>query len=119
MSETTGHYVLESELPTGELPPFRFDGGAGSYLGVAIAGALITIVTLGFGFPFATVMRERWKASHTYVEGRQLRFTGTGFGLLGRWIVWQLLVIVTLGIYMFWLGPALTRWKVEHTTFDS
>ncbi len=97
---------------------FHFDGGAGTYFGVALAGAVISILTLGLGIPFAIVMRERWKAKHTFVGGRRLRFTGTGFGLLGKWILWEFLFVVTLTIYGFWIGPALVKWKVEHTTFD-
>ena len=36
---------------------FRFDGGAGTYLGTAILAVLITIFTLGICYPFALVSR--------------------------------------------------------------
>lgn len=43
--------------------PFRFDGGAGSYLGVSILAAILTIFTLGIAYPWAVCMRYRWNLS--------------------------------------------------------
>lgn len=97
---------------------FGFDGGAGTWLGVQLGGALITLVTLGICFPWAVVMTYRWQAKHTYLNGRRLRFTGTAPALFGTWVKWLLLMIVTLGIYSFWVYPALTRWVVEHQELD-
>ena len=100
------------------MPMYRFDGGAGTYLGVRLGGYLITVFTLGICYPWAVVMTYRWQAKHTYLNGRRLRFTGTAPALFGQWIKWFLLIIVTLGIYSFWVGPKLTKWIVEHQEFD-
>jgi len=100
------------------VPPFHFDGKVGSYLGVSIIAALVVIFSFGLATPFAFVLVERWKARHTYIEGRRLMFTGTGFGLFGRWLLWMLLTFVTFGIYSFWVFPALTKWRVENLAFD-
>ena len=97
---------------------FQFDGGAGTYLGTAILAALITILTLGIGYPFSLVLRERWSAKHTYIDGQRLIFNGSGVGLFSLWIKWFLLIIVTVGIYSFWVAPRLQQWKVENTDFD-
>jgi uncharacterized membrane protein YjgN (DUF898 family) len=96
---------------------FTFDGGAATYIGTAILGAIITTLTLGICYPFALVLNERWRAKHTFIDGQQLVFTGTGLGLFGLWIKWFLLSIITLGIYLFWVAPRVQKWKVEHTTF--
>lgn len=96
---------------------FAFDGGAATYFGTAILGFLITVVTLGLCYPFALVLRERWRPKHSYIEGRQLIFTGSAWGLFGLWWKWFLLIIVTLGIYSFWVGPRLYRWRWEHTSW--
>ncbi|WP_395159854.1 DUF898 family protein [Ilumatobacter sp.] len=101
-----------------DVPAFLFDGGAATYFGTGILALLVTVFTFGIAYPFALVLRERWKAKHTYIEGRQLMFTGKGLGLFGNWIKWLLLTIVTLGIYSFWVIPRLTKWKVEHQAFD-
>jgi len=97
---------------------FRFDGGAGTYWGTALLGAVITIFTLGICYPFAVVLLQRWRSKHTYIDGRQLRFTGSAIGLFGRWILWLLLIVVTIGIYSFWVIPRLTKWKVENQVFE-
>ncbi len=96
---------------------FEFRGGAGTYFGTGLLAALITIFTLGICYPFALVLRERWRAKHAYIDGRQLVFTGSAWALFGNWIKWFLLMIITLGIYSFWVGPRIARWKWEHTDF--
>ena len=97
---------------------FRFDGGAGTFVGTALLGGLITVVTLGICYPFAMVLMERWRAKHSFIGGHRLVFTGSAWSLFGNWIKWLLLSFVTLGIYLFWVVPRLTQWKWEHTDFD-
>ena len=98
---------------------FTFDGGAATYLGTAVLGVLITVCTLGICYPFALVLRERWRAKHSYIDGYRLTFTGSAIGLFGNWIKWWLLSVITFGIYLFWVGPRIQRWKWEHTSFDN
>jgi uncharacterized membrane protein YjgN (DUF898 family) len=97
---------------------FRFDGGAATYVGTAILGALVTLCTLGICYPFAMVLRERWRAKHSYIDGYRLVFTGSATGLFGNWLKWLFLSFITLGIYLFWVGPRIAAWKWEHTDFD-
>jgi uncharacterized membrane protein YjgN (DUF898 family) len=97
---------------------FHFDGGAGTFLGTALLGLLITVFTLGICYPFALVLGERWRAKHTYIDGQRLVFTGRAMGLFGLWVKWFLLCGITLGIYAFWVAPRIQKWKVEHTDFD-
>lgn len=96
---------------------FAFDGGAGTYFGTGVLALLITVLTLGICYPFALVLRERWRAKHSFIEGRQLIFVGSAMGLFGRWLKWLFLIIITLGIYGFWVGPRIYRWKWEHTSW--
>lgn len=97
---------------------FRFEGGAGTFVGTALLGFVVTVVTFGICYPFALVLMERWRAKHSYLDGRRLIFTGSAWSLFGNWIKWFLLSIITLGIYLFWVIPRLTKWKWEHTDFD-
>ena len=97
---------------------FTFDGGAATYWGTLVLATLITVVTFGICYPFALVLKERWKAKHSFIHGRQLVFTGSAFGLFGRWILWLLLIIVTIGIYSFWVAPRLQRWRWVNTGFQ-
>ncbi|HVX06784.1 DUF898 family protein [Humibacter sp.] len=82
-----------------------------------ILGFFITVITLGICYPFALVLKQRWRAKHTYIDGQQLVFTGSAIGLFGHWIKWFLLSIITLGIYLFWVGPRLQRWITVNTEF--
>ena len=96
---------------------FVFDGGAATYIGTGISAFLITVFTFGIGYPWALCLFHKWKAKHTYINGKQLKFTGGGFSLIGLWIKWIIFLILTLGIYSFWLVPSLQKWIVEHTDF--
>jgi uncharacterized membrane protein YjgN (DUF898 family) len=96
---------------------FTFKGGAATFIGTAILGFLLTLFTAGILYPFAMVLRERWRAKHSFIDGKQLVFTGSAWGLFGRWLLWLLLAIVTAGIYLFWVGPRIQKWKWEHTDF--
>lgn len=96
---------------------FAFDGGAATYFGTALLAAVVTILTLGICYPYALVLRERWRAKHSFIEGRQLVFLGTASGLFGLWLGWLLLIIITVGIYSFWVGPRIYRWKWENTSW--
>jgi uncharacterized membrane protein YjgN (DUF898 family) len=102
----------------GKSRAFHFTGGAGTYVGVGIAAFLVVLCTLGIATPYAMVLRQRWRARHTYVNGHRLIFLGTGMSLFGNWLKWFLLTVVTLGIYGFWVAPRLQQWVVEHTDFD-
>ena len=103
----------------GKSRSFVFDGGAATYVGTAILAFLVTLVTLGFATPYAIVLRQRWRAKHTIVDGRRLVFVGTGISLFGNWLKWFLLIIITLGVYSFWVGPRVTKWVVENTDFEA
>lgn len=96
---------------------FTFDGGAATYLGTAILGIIITVFSLGICYPFALVLRQRWRAKHSYIDGKQLIFTGSSIGLFGHWIKWFVLIVITFGIYLLWVGPRIQKWIWENTDF--
>lgn len=98
---------------------FRFEGGAATYFGTGLLALAITVFTLGICYPFALVLKERWRAKHSYIDGHRLVFTGSAWGLFGNWIKWLLLSIVTVGIYLLWVGPRIQQWKWEHTGFEN
>ena len=93
----------------------KFTGGLLGWIGINILSALLTIFTIGIGGPAATCMKERWIASHTYIDGEQLVFDGTGTQLWGKVIVWIFLIIITLGFFLFWLPLKSKAWIASHT----
>lgn len=96
---------------------FKFDGDAGSYLGVSIAAFFIMALTVFLGTPWALTMKQQWIAKHTTIDGRRLKFSGTGAELFGNFIIWWVLCIVTIGIYSFWVGPKFQKFITENTEF--
>lgn len=94
-----------------------FDGTLGQQIGLSIAGFFLTVITLGFCYPWAVTMKYGWKVKHTIIQGRRLKFTGSAIGLFGNWVKWLLLTIITLGIYSFWLSIKLEQWKVKNTSY--
>lgn len=95
-----------------------FDGGILGWLGWRFLASLLSIVTLGFGTPWAFCFLYKWETSHTVINGKRLKFVGTGGSLFGHWLLWLLLTIVTLGIYGLWLNIKLLQWKTKNTVFD-
>ncbi len=93
----------------------KFTGRLLGLIGISIAQFLLTLITLGFGAPWATCMYERWIIKHTVIDGKRLVFDGTGGQLFGKYIVWFLLTIITIGIYGLWLTIKLKQWKTAHT----
>lgn len=115
-----------------------FDGNAFQYLGWFLLGTLLTLVTLGIGFPWAACMLYRWEAQHTYIGGNQLRFTGTGLQLLGVWLIIEVLsvfavifavafsaakpaitviAIAALASFGAWAWTYLKSWTIKHMVF--
>ena len=102
----------------GKSKSFQFDGGAGTYLGTAILALLVTVFTLGICYPYAVVLRNRWRTGHTIIDGRRLVFRGSAVGLFGNWLKWLFLSIITIGIYLFWVMPRVNKWVVENTDWE-
>jgi uncharacterized membrane protein YjgN (DUF898 family) len=83
----------------------------------SVAQVCPSVGWLGVMYPFALVLRERWRAKHSFIDGKQLVFTGSALGLFGRWILWLMLIFVTLGVYLLWVAPRIQRWKWQNTDF--
>ena len=96
----------------------NFDGTFLQWLGWSLDLIAISVITLGFGYPWACCLFMNWETSHTVVNGKRLKFTGTGLELFKKYIIWFLLTLVTLGIFGFWMWIKVKRWTVEHTVFE-
>ena len=97
----------------------KFTGGALGYFGVNFVCNLVTIITCGIGFFWATCHLHRWKSRHTIIDGYRIEFDGTALQYFGKLLLWGLLTIITLGIFIFWYGVKEHRWVVKHTVFIS
>ena len=93
----------------------KFDGGLLGLIGIGLLTGFLTVITLGFGLPWAICLKQKWYAAHTIIDGNRLCFDGTGGQLFGNYIKWLLLTIITLCIYSFWLPIKMNQWVVKHT----
>ncbi len=98
---------------------FTFDGDVAGCLRTHVVAALVTVLSLGFLFPWGLVTVQQWKAHHLSVGGRRLVFRGDSRDLLGRWVAWWLLTLGTLGIYGFWVYGKVSRWVWANTDYEA
>jgi uncharacterized membrane protein YjgN (DUF898 family) len=88
-------------------------------IGVRLAIALGSFVTLGLAYPALFCFERRWYYSHTVINGYRLKFTGTGMQIFGKHLLWSLLTLLTLGIYSFWIPIKYQKWETKHVRFDA
>jgi uncharacterized membrane protein YjgN (DUF898 family) len=98
---------------------FGFDGDVTGYLGTRLLALLLTVLTLGFGFPYAVVLVQRWNARHLTLGGSRLVFTGRAGDLLRQWVVWWPCVLLTVGFYAFAVFPRVIRWVWDNTDYQA
>lgn len=96
---------------------FEFRGKGFGYLWLSIWTAVLTIVSFGILWPWAYCARQRWLATHTFIDGRQLVFKGSGLGFFATWLLILLLSVVTLGIYIPWGYCRIMRWQTNNLYF--
>lgn len=96
-----------------------FDGGLLGLIGVNLAVAFVSFITIGLAWPALWCFRLRWVYKHTVVGGYRLKFNGKGGQLFGKYLLWVLLTIVTATIYAWWLPIKYKKWEVSHVEIDS
>ena len=96
---------------------FEFRGSGFGYIWLLLWTTVVSILTFGLFFPWAYSAQQRWIASNTYIDGRQLVFNGTGLGFFGIWLLILILSIITFGLYVPWAYCKIKRWEIENTTF--
>lgn len=98
---------------------FTFTGGTLDTVGYFLLSAVITVFTLGIGYPFAAVLWNNFRCKNTFIDGNRLVFKGTAGELFWRWVLWLFLCYITYGIFFLWVVPRLERWKTHNTHFES
>ena len=95
----------------------KFTGRLIALIGINLLTALVSTITLSLAYPAMLCMKQRWIASNTYIDGKQLAFDGTGAQLFGTYLKWILLTIVTIGVYSLWIPIKSQQWVAKHTHF--
>ena len=95
-----------------------FDGKLLDLIGWRILAFLITVITLGFGSPWAQCMLYNYQFKHTVYNGKRLKFDGTGGDLFVNIFKWVLLSIITFGIYILVIPVRKTRWVISNLHYE-
>ena len=94
----------------------KFSGSGGQYFTtVLIHLFVLSGITFGLYAPWAWVKIFRLKASHTTLNGKEVRFIGTGGQLLVLSLVQGILTLLTLGLYGPWAICKFFEWKAQNT----
>lgn len=94
-------------------PVSYFDGRALEWFGLAAITFFATVLSLGWAYPWARCMLEKWKAEHTVISGRRLKFKGKVKNLFVNHLIWSLLSVVTFGVYGIISYVEFEKWKSE------
>jgi len=95
----------------------RFTGGAFANAGIKLLTGFVSLITLGLAYPAMVCRKLKWKAKHTYINGRRLYFDGNGAQLWGKYILWNFLSVITLGLYLPFRKMKMVAWETKHTHF--
>ena len=96
---------------------FEFKGTGLGFIWLCIWTTFLTLITFFIFIPWAVAAIQRWKAAHTYIDGKQLCFKGSGVGFVVNWLLIMLLSIITIFIYLPWGLVRLQRWITHNTYF--
>ena len=118
IDEITDDTIAAIPLPMEELGISSFDGKLIQLIGWILVGLILTVVTLGLGYPFAKCFILDWRFKHTKINGKRLSFDGNGLQLWGNYIKWTFFTIITLGIFLLFLPVQWNKWIVKHTHYE-
>lgn len=96
------HHHMEIISP---LKRLTFKGKGGDLFAVLIVNWLLTMITLGFYYPWAKARRLGWYYEHTELDAHPFHFHGTGAEMFKGFIKALGLLILIYGIFF-----ALTAW---------
>ncbi len=80
-----------------------FFGEGSEYFAIMIVNWLLTLITLGFYYPWARAKRLRFVYGHTALNNERFHFSGTGKEMFRGFIKIFLFYIVIMGFYMLLL----------------
>lgn len=94
-----------------------FNGDTLSNIFYTVLALIIRVATLDILAPVVICLRLKWKAEHTYINGRRMVFIGQISDLFVKNIIWVLLSIVTLGIFVPFKLLKTAQWETENLHF--
>lgn len=98
---------------------FSFRGGVLEFYKISIKGWLLTVLTLGIGYPIWQNWRQEFLVSHSYYGNKTFAYDGNGKACVWPFILHLVLSIPTFGICWVWYWARMQRYYWDHTTFSA
>ncbi len=96
-------------------PVISFKGDGGTYFGILIVNMLLTIVTLGFYYPWAKAKRLQYLYSSTEMDGSRFAWSGTGkemfkgfLKVVGFVVAFYVIGFIIGKLQLIWVGIVFT-----------
>jgi uncharacterized membrane protein YjgN (DUF898 family) len=97
---------------------FSFRGGRKDATIMYIKGWLLSIITLGYYWPYFLIEKETYWRNHSYFGDKKITFDGLGKDILKSYILMGILFFPTLGINLFWYHARLQSYFWSRTHFE-
>ena len=94
---------------------FSFRGKTWEFVKIFLGHGILTLLTLGFYYPFYATKRHEFMVTHSYFGNHRFEFDGNGRDLLKPLLGAVLLTLPTLGLCWFWFLARKQRYFWEHT----
>lgn len=98
---------------------FSFRGGVRDFIAIYIKGWLLTLVSLGFYYPFWQNRRQAFMVGDSYFGNQKFAFDGRGRDLAGSFVLHMILSLPTLFLCWIWYWARVQRYYAAHTSFQA
>lgn len=98
---------------------FQQTGSPWRYCGMALAGLLLSIATLGLYIPFNSVRLKHYEIEHWRFGNTPFEFRGQGRDLFKPFLIAWLLALPTLFLSFVWYGARAARFYAQATRFQA
>lgn len=98
---------------------FSFRGGVRDFIAIYIKGWLLTLVSLGFYYPFWQNRRQAFMVGDSYFGNQKFTFDGRGRDLAGSFVLHVILSLPTLFLCWIWYWARVQRYYAAHTSFQA
>lgn len=98
---------------------FSFRGGVREFIAIYLKGWLLTVLTLGFYYPFWQNRRQSFMVADSYFGNGKFAFHGRGRDLFWSFALHALLSLPTFFLCWLWYWARVQRYYAEHTSFQT
>ncbi|MGZ8484866.1 MAG: YjgN family protein [Candidatus Binatia bacterium] len=98
---------------------FSFRGGVRDFIAIYIKGWLLTVVSLGFYYPFWQNRRQTFMVGNSFFGNQKFAFDGRGSDLFLTFVLHMILTLPTFFLCWLWYWARVQRYYADHTSFQA